>query len=252
MSEDVNGDNYDETPLHQHHAFGAGIKRKRIDFVPQSEPSAVNSIISTIPKQGAGDLYLSIVLGKKQRRSQKGSSPETDVIPCSKTDGQVAAVGVPASATDPQQESFVDGVASKTSPKICSICNGEIAISLSHHEATLHHQLSLPHSHPPSSIDRTSLGLSYLSAYGWDPDARLGLGASNSGRLHPVRATDRADKDKLGLGATQETKLKVIKEKNLDAGETKKKEEAAKAKAARMRQLVFNSDEVNKHLGLEL
>lgn len=248
----MNEDDYDDTPLHQYRAFGAGIKRKRIDFVPQSESSGVNSITSNTPKQGAGDLYLSIVLGKKQRGSKKGSSPHTDVNACSITDGQVAAMGVPAPAIEPHQEFFVDGVASKPSPKICPICTGVIAISLSHHEATLHHQLSLPHSHPPSSIDRTSLGLSYLSAYGWDPDARLGLGASNSGRLHPIRATNRADKDKLGVGATQETKLKAVKEKKLDAGEAKKKEEAVKAKAARMRQLVFNSDEVNKHLGLEL
>lgn len=238
---DENGVDFEETPLHRHRAFGAGIKRKRIDFVPQSNPAEV-ATTSTTPKQGAGDLYLSIVLSKKPRG---GGQPEAaQLIENSHAKDE-------EKADKPSIVDLRESSGERTSV-ICSTCNRPITTSISQHETTLHHQLSLPHSHPPSSIDRTSRGLGYLSSYGWDPDARLGLGVAGSGRLHPVRATDRSDKDKLGLGATQKTVLKAIKEKKLDAVETKKKEEEIKARAARLRQLVFNSDEVNKHLGLEL
>jgi len=241
MSDNDNGDDYEETPLHRHRAFGAGIKRKRIDFVPQTAPADL-ATTSTTPKQGAGDLYLSIVLSKKPRGLEKAEIAQL-----------ADARKLEDEADKAELLSTTTGILESSDDKVvCSTCNRSITTSIPQHEATLHHQLSLPHSHPPSSIDRTSRGLDYLSSYGWDPDARLGLGASNSGRLHPVRATNRADKDKLGVGATQATILKAIKEKKLDAGETKKKEEEIKARAARMRQLVFNSDEVNKHLGLEL
>jgi len=237
MADYENGEDYEETPLHRHRAFGAGIKRRRIDFVPQSASSEVTTASTTL-KQGAGDLYLSIVLSKKARGGEKAEAAQQIKDPREEAEK--------ATTVDPT-ESPED-----IPPTICSICNRPITTSVSQHESTLHHQLSLPHSHPPSSIDRTSRGLGYLSSYGWDPDARLGLGASGAGRLHPVRATDRSDKDKLGLGASQKTILKAMKEKKLDAAETKKKEEEVKARAARLRQLVFNSDEVNRHLGLEL
>jgi len=233
MNDHDSGEDYEETPLHHHRAFGAGIKRKRIDFVPQSASTAVVTT-STTSKQGAGDLYLSIVLSKKARGDE------------------IVEVAQPTAHKIEEEVPKSEVLSDEKPATICSICTRPITTSISQHEATIHHQLALPHSHPPSSIDRTSRGLNYLSSYGWDPDARLGLGASNSGRLHPVRATDRLDKDKLGVGATQATIRKAIKEKKLDAGETKKKEEEIKARAARMRQLVFNSDEVNKHLGLEL
>ena len=56
-----------EIPLQHQHAFGAGIKRKRIDFVPQS--ALPTSPASATPETSSSlqEIYLSIVLPKQNQ-----------------------------------------------------------------------------------------------------------------------------------------------------------------------------------------
>jgi len=224
-------------------------------------------------KASLGDVYLSIVLPKKKQaiaiqeeadrgavviqggvedshgatNDRPGLPEKVRIVPAAPAPAPAvlsvdASSGPSSHASDPNTKST-----------ICPTCNQSVDPNdPTAHSTTLHHQLSLPHSHPPSALNRTSMGYTYLSSYGFDVDARLGLGASGSGRLHPVRASNRADKDKLGIGATKEEKTERIRREGLDAGEAKKMEEGKKKKEQRMRDLVYGSDEVNKYLGIEL
>jgi hypothetical protein len=252
-------DDDDEIPLHRLRPFGAGIKRKRIEFVPQS--SATESVL-TVPaaKASLGDLYLSIVLPKNKQvvavqdvvqdvLEKADNRPDTSAAV--KNAEEIAI----APAVQPVDETLASSSTAEphSSTTICPTCNQPIdPADPTLHSKTLAHQLSLPHSHPPSALNRTSMGYTYLSSYGFDVDARLGLGASGSGRLHPVRASNRADKDKLGIGATKEEKAERIRREGLDAGGVRKEEEGKRKRDQRMRDLVYGSDEVNKYLGVEL
>jgi hypothetical protein len=82
---------------------------------------------------------------------------------------------------------------------VCDVCALPTTTTTAPHESSLVHQLSLPHSHPPSSLDRTRFGLAVLAAHGWDPDARVGLGPPGSeGMRAPLRPREK--RDTLGLG----------------------------------------------------
>lgn len=225
-------DDHEDIPLHRQRAFGAGIKRKRIEFVRQSEPSGNVTATLSAPKSSVGDLYLSIVgLSKKPKLND-------EVIKGSTSQAAASAATAPA--------------LSGAHPTICPTCNfPTTGQTPDQHAASLAHQFSLPHSHPPSAIDRASIGYKYMNAYGYDADARRGLGASGSGRLHPVRAVDREAKDKLGIGAVKEEKVKVKRE-TLDAGKVRKMDAEKRNREKKMRDLVYGNDEVNKYLGLEL
>ncbi|KAK4134356.1 hypothetical protein BT67DRAFT_352576, partial [Trichocladium antarcticum] len=197
-------DDYDDIPLQHKRPFGSGLHRKQaIAFVPASDSGRLKSVDDTSPpakpRPNIADLYLSMVLPKDERA--KSAPPQTSPPP-----------PPPPPPPDPS-----------TSPSQCPICN----LPLNHtaspspspspststsqpapqeppdepqppHEYTLAHQLCLPHSHPPSSVDRSRKGLAILAAHGWDPDARRGLGAAQQGTPFPVKA--RAKDDRLGVG----------------------------------------------------
>lgn len=229
-------------PLQYKRAFGAGIKRKRIDFVPQSGPS---HSLSQAPKHGVGDMYLSTVLPS-----------------CGRADASnLESAHVPAEAPfydkvlhQPVLPAVKGEGPPSDSEAVCEVCRlPVISASAAQHTVTLAHQVCLPHSHPPSHLDRQRKGLSYLSSYGWDPDARLGLGAQGDGRLHPVKAKER--ETNLGIGAEEGKKLKVKDEIRREQQTRKERLRADKAKKARdvkMQMLLFGKDEVNKQLGVEL
>ena len=87
----------------------------------------------------------------------------------------------------------------------CEICNFPInpqaataSTAIANHESTIAHMVCLAHSHPPSHLDRTRQGFKYLSAYGWDPDSRQGLGVTGEGIRAPVKA--KMKNDTVGLG----------------------------------------------------
>ncbi|KAF2771443.1 hypothetical protein EJ03DRAFT_308780 [Teratosphaeria nubilosa] len=200
-----------EVPLRDQRYFGAGIKRKRVQFVPSTEDTrSVRCLPVTPSALSAADRYLSIV-----RKGPDGST-------------------IPNGAAHP----------------ICEICKRPIDPSAtSAHESSLTHQIALQHSHPPLNVDRKRKGFAVLESHGWDPDSRLGLGAKGSeGRLQPVRATEKVDRAGLGakLDGGVKVKERVIK---MDAGKVQVLEGERKRKAEKLRNAFYRSEEVERYLG---
>jgi len=118
------------------------------------------------------------------------------------------------------------------------------------HEALLSHQVCLTHSHPPSHLDRNRKGLTYLSSYGWDPDSRLGLGASGQGIQFPIKTKPKDDKLGIGVVLPKEAdRRKKEKVEKLDAGKIRKLYEKDKKKAERLREMFYRNDDVERYLG---
>lgn len=264
-------------PLEDQRVFGAGIKRTRVKFVPSSETHSSVSAPATTSSTPAptatdsrargsslGDRYLSIVLSKS------ATSSLSPVLPA---DAAAAATGT---------DTITASSTISNSSLICDICNLPLSepppasISSNNspapypphpHESSLVHQASLPHSHPPSAIDRTRRGYKYLSSYGWDPDSRTGLGPTGSGIRVPLRP--QAKHDTVGLGVDvnsgsdgeggekerkRRKKLKMKSEgakvvKTLSAKQVRKKEEEGRKKAEKLRDMFYRSEELDKYLG---
>ena len=220
-------DGFDPTSLENQRGFGAGLHKKRITFVPAS---ASNGQLTTTtnsqqrPTQDISSLYLDLVLPDTVRKP-------TPVPP------------EPAS--------------------VCAICNlpftplptstkDDTSPAATPHDSSLAHQLCLPHSHPPSALDRSRMGLSYLSTHGWDPDGRRGLGAAQQGIQFPVKAKPK--EDKLGVGMTGPKKGAVVvareKERLLDAGKVRKMVHEEKRRAERIRTLLCGrGGDLERYLG---
>ncbi|KAM4054527.1 g-patch domain-containing protein [Hirsutella rhossiliensis] len=164
-------DDESDVPLHHKKPFGAGLKRKRIEFVRATAADKAISVPATTedPGRAVGDLYASIVLGGRKPASAPASRP-----------------GSPAASANEQ-------------PETCAVCSLPITTSVRRHETSLAHQVSLTHSHPPSALDRSRMGLRTLRSQGWDPDARRGLGLEGDGVRFPVKASGKDDN--LGIGA---------------------------------------------------
>jgi hypothetical protein len=223
-----------EIPLQNQRIFGAGLKRKRIHFVPSSSSS-----YATIPPQPAagstsvGDRYLSLVLSK-----QTGINPATPDSP---------SVSPPNEDLPPDE---------KLPPPLCEICSLPLPSATTKpthpHETTLAHQVCLQHSYPPSHLDRSRLGLRYLQSQGWDPDSRLGLGAQGQGIQFPIKLKPKDDKMGLGLvfpgGKGAGVVKKEVKEK-LDAGKVRKLEESDRRKRERLQELFYRSEDLDRYLG---
>lgn len=218
-------------PLVDQRVFGAGIKRKRVAFVPAAE---IGPSSSGIKSSTVGSTYLSIVLGRANNDSNESTAAVKDA-------GQ-------------------DGATRK-----CSVCGqalvgGDATEAMqSIHDSSIAHQICLAHSHPPSHLDRDHVGLRYMQGHGWDPDARAGLGARQEGIRVPIKA--RGKKDTAGLGLISEgheeiasgsktTKPLVVKErgKSLNAREARHMEVTKSRKADRLRQLIYGED-LSSYLG---
>ncbi|KAK0751100.1 hypothetical protein B0T18DRAFT_485770 [Schizothecium vesticola] len=112
--------------------------------------------------------------------------------------------------------------------------------------------LCLPHSHPPSALDRSRMGLSYLSTHGWDPDGRRGLGAAQQGIQFPVKAKPKEDKLGVGMAGPKKGAVVVAREKErlLDAGKVRKMVHEEKRRAERIRtQLCGRGGDLERYLG---
>lgn len=204
-----------EIPLRDQRYFGAGIKRKRIQFVPSISSDKRTPSLPAKPAASVADTYLSIVLKKH---------PEVQAT--------VRAAG------DPPTRHHATAA--------CSICKQSMVDA--GHESSLAHQICLAHSHPPSHIDRTRKGLAFLETHGWNPDSRKGLGVAGSeGRLYPIRATENPKR--AGLGADFVTAKKVEKIEKLDAGKSRQLDTDAKRKAQDLRNAFYRSEEVERYLG---
>jgi hypothetical protein len=254
MSDD---DTY-EIPLQDQRVFGAGLKRKRVKFVPSTSSSVASSRTKT-PAKSIGDLYLNLVLPME--------SPSAE--------SSARASPSPGSPSGASSETIMSLTSRKSEPQLCDICDlplssfdntasivAESPLNDTEdlkqplpakprpHEASLAHQVCLTHSHPPSHLDRNRKGLKYLSAYGWDPDARLGLGADGQGIQFPIKPKPKDDKLGIGVVLPKESeRRRKEKPEKLDAGKVRKMYEKDRRKGEKLRDLFYRNDDVERYLG---
>ncbi|KAE9371559.1 hypothetical protein N431DRAFT_426210 [Stipitochalara longipes BDJ] len=240
-----------EIPLQDQRVFGAGIKRKRVKFVPSAAVSPVPPTSSGASAKSVSDFYLRLVLPSADN-SPKEALPTTG----SSSRSPISSV----SSQQPQSE--------QPETQVCEICNLPLATTPDGltagntseeidalakrrpHEASLAHQVCLTHSHPPSHLDRNRKGLAYLSSYGWDPDARVGLGVSGQGIQYPIKTKPKDDKLGIGVVLPKEAdRKKKEKVEKLDAGKVRKLQEKDKKTAERLREMFYRNDDVERYLG---
>jgi hypothetical protein len=240
-----------EIPLQDQRVFGAGIKRKRVKFVPSSSSSVTP--LGNPSAKSMGDLYLSLVLPKE--------APSAGNTPLPSTDSAVPSTLVAINPPEPElceicnlPFSSADSPAISTSSDQTSLEPTDTSVSLlrrpRRHEASLAHQVCLSHSHPPSHLDRKRKGLTYLSAYGWDPDTRLGLGPEGQGIRFPIKTKPKDDK--LGIGVvlpTEDERRRKDKVEKLDAGKVRKMYDKDKRKGEKLREMFYRNEDVERYLG---
>ncbi len=223
-------DEGDDIPFHHKQVFGSGLHKKAITFVPASggnlnSTEDVTTTRSTAPSKSVADLYLSMVL------PDEAAQAKMEVAICEICKRPLRPEEATSSGSD------AGSGEGTTYPK-------------SAHETSLAHQICVPHSHPPSAVDRSRMGLSVLQSRGWDPDARRGLGVSQQGIQFPVKAKPKDDT--LGLGIVVPKNLPPKKDKKpqlLDAGKMRKMHQREKKKAERIRRQLFGDDKLEKYLG---
>lgn len=231
-------DEEDPSLREQQIIFGAGIKRRRIDFVPA--PIAPTQAIESAPRTtlsiSPGDRYLNIVL--KNSASREVHNCTSNEVPHPE---RIAT----------QRRVDVKGA-------LCGICDLPIDLpgdatstASTNHESTIAHMVCLTRSHPPSHLDRSRQGLKYLSSFGWDPDSRQGLGATGKGIRAPIKA--KVKNDTVGLGAKTKGAAKPLdaKVKRLDAKQVRKKDMEDRRKQERLQEMFYRNDDVEKYLGDE-
>lgn len=226
------------TPLQHQRAFGTGLKRKRINFVPEASAATLSE--PKRPSKSASDLYLSIVL------PHDGTADSTSSAKC------LPQRSLPERTVDSPIESEGGDCIDRQEQEICPVCHNLVGKKDSGmpHEASLSHQLALQHSFPPSALDRSRIGLKHLESHGWDPDSRHGLGALGEGRLYPIVAKPRDDNR--GIGAKKEDKPTLApKPRTLDAGAMKAKDKKDKISNQKLHDLFYGRDDVNEYLGLD-
>ncbi|KAL2006294.1 hypothetical protein VTN00DRAFT_9948 [Thermoascus crustaceus] len=239
---------------HDQRVFSAGIRRKRVPFVPSSETLlTTGDVVKTKtepekkPGPNAASKYLSIVLPEEAERVESSS--------------EAAATASLSHADQGEHGDKKDVTSTSTAtPGLCDVCNLPLDRNPDDgstdrpHEASIAHQVCLTHSHPPSHLDRTRPGLRYLASYGWDPDSRLGLGApGREGIREPLKA--RIKEDTAGLGVPEEEKKKkgrAVKEarvEKLNAKQVRQREMEAKKRGEKLREMFYRSEDVQKYLG---
>lgn len=217
LGDDSHVSDEDDIPLHHKRPFGSGLKRQRVEFVPAQDVNAGTSIAEPAPSGPAsGDIYASIVMAASKAKK---------------------------TSTDPVKETNEGAEV-----KICPICGNEITTSLEKHEATLAHQVSLQHSHPPSALDRSRMGLRTLASAGWDPDARTGLGREGDGMRFPIKVTAKEDTLGIGAQAAEPAPAKEEKPRALKARERKELEKKERSKGEHLQREIFGSVDVERYL----
>lgn len=141
---------------------------------------------------------------------------------------------------------------------VCGICGEPVKEQDQRiHFLSPAHQAALPRAPIPSAIDRTRMGLKYMSKHGYDVDARIGLGASGQGMLFPLVPKEKRDKFGLGIDKKQHEKKRAlggasaadVKEGRLDAGKVRKLAKVEKRKHDKLQRMFYGNDEVEKYLG---
>src|SRR2546423_10532656 len=215
-------------PLQDQRVFGAGIKRKKVAFVPPSSLESVDPNASKTAATTSRDRYLSII---QKSRGEEVHAAERQSLSTTHNAEAVQALCIichlPLSTSDLSTGTETSPTTLKTS-----------------HESSIAHQVCLTHSYPPSHLDREHVGLKYLSSYGWDPDSRKGLGAKGEGIRAPIKGKIKNDTSGLGVDAmkganTQKQKQPVIR---LNAKQVREQEAAAKKREAQLRDAVYGQD----------
>lgn len=250
-SNEHNSDSDEYTiPLQDQRVFGAGLKRKRIHFVPSSASNS--SISSAQPAAGpsVAQRYLSLVLPETEDFGRKDE--EQNAVETQENDPEICDIcNLPLKANQEEDRTHTEENGRET----------HIQKHTHIHEATLPHQLSLPHSHPPSSLSRSRLGLKILSAQGWDPDSRVGLGRDGEGVRFPVKVKEKDDK--LGVGVVVPKEIRNVVAagvkgrvlggrekgiKKLDAKEVRRKAEKDKKDGEKLREMFYGREDVERYL----
>ncbi|KAJ4990028.1 g-patch domain-containing protein [Stagonosporopsis vannaccii] len=181
------------------------------------------------------------------------AAPEAQPAPSNTTDGQsiaqkYLAIMFPNGQPTPAPDSY----------PLCGIC-GDPVKEADHrvHFLSAAHQSALPRAPIPSAIDRTRMGLKYMQSYGWDVDARVGLGVRGEGMLFPLVPKEKRDKLGLGIDKKAEERRKrlvngrgVAKsgEIRLDAGKMQTLAKVEKRKHEKLQKMFYGNDEVEKYL----
>jgi hypothetical protein len=140
----------------------------------------------------------------------------------------------------------------------CAICGEPVKETDQRtHYLSPAHQAALPRAPIPSAIDRTRMGLKYMTKHGYDVDARLGLGAAGQGMLFPIMPKEKRDKFGLGIDKKEHVKRRAlggasrtdVKEGKLDAGKVRKFAQVEKRRHDKLQKLFYGNDEVEKYLG---
>src|SRR5256714_4412151 len=215
-------------PLQDQRVFGAGIKRKKVAFVPPSSLESVDPNASKTAATTSRDRYLSII---QKSRGEEVHAAERQSLSTTHNAEAVQALCIichlPLSTSDLSTGTETSPTTLKTS-----------------HESSIAHQVCLTHSHPPSHLDRKHVGLKYLSSYGWDPDSRQGLGAKGEGIRAPIKA--KIKKDTSGLGIDVRGDRKVQKKKPplvlLNAKQIRQQELEGKKREAQLREAFYGKD----------
>lgn len=225
-------------PLQDQRVFGAGVKRKRVPFVPARTDAP--PISTSSPSSKIGDRYLSVVL-------QNTDLAKGDITPKGFSPEHVDATAKGRTGAGSAEDS--------TERVLCEICrlpmeqtNRTMVSSSRPHEASLAHQVCLAHSYPPSHLDRTRKGLQYLSSYGWDPDSRLGLGITGEGIRVPIKAQPKNNTVGLGAEKQLQTRKPSEKKQKLDAKQVRQNEQEDRRKRERLQELFYRNDDVEKYL----
>lgn len=134
---------------------------------------------------------------------------------------------------------------------ICGVCGQPVKES---HESSISHQLCLEHSHPPSHLPREHVGLKILGSHGWDPDCRLGLGATGEGIRVPIKSKIKNNTAGLGVETKQPNAGGIFEVKasegvkRLNAKEARLQEEVGRKRAQQLQQNFYGED-LSKYLG---
>ncbi|KAF2968438.1 hypothetical protein GQX73_g5164 [Xylaria multiplex] len=219
----------EEVPLQHKRPFGSGLKRKRVVFVPASSGN-LNSTEESKPSESSGpsksvsDIYLSIVMpkGAEETCTDEANAPAPDICDICKL--PVNAASDAADAGKPSSRP---------------------------HQASIAHQVCIAHSHPPSALDRSRMGLAVLEAQGWDPDARNGLGALNQGISFPIKAKPKNNTVGIGVEVPKDVATrKKEKPQMLNAKKVRKMASDDKRRQEKLRHQFYGNPEVEKYLGL--
>ncbi|KAF2018819.1 hypothetical protein BU24DRAFT_418373 [Aaosphaeria arxii CBS 175.79] len=211
-----NDDDLHEVPFTSLPAYGSGLYKRPITFVPATPEPSADAPTTTIEAQASdeppeltfAERYLAIVL----KNTPKPTAEEEKKFP------------------------------------ICDVCKSPITEATpSAHHISFAHQYSLPVRHTPSAMDRNRMGLKYLEKYGFDIDERKGLGAARDGILFPIIPKAKLNQHGIGVKDVEE-KVEEKKPNKLDAGKAKKQYEKEKKKDEQLRKLFYGDDKVEKYL----